>query len=176
MNRWAVQSFEPTKGDYFIFGKDIGGNEFAQLYRYDMASKKITLLTDGKKSQNGGVLWNNKKNLIAYNSTKRNGADRDVYIMNPLDPTSDKKLVENTGGGWSVVDWSPDDSKLLVQEGISVNENRLYIADAQTGVKTRLLPEKNERSTFEGLYFSKDGKGIYLITNRDKRIQPVSLL
>ncbi len=54
-------SFEPTKGDYFIFGKDIGGNEFSQLYRYDLSDKKVTLLTDGKRSQNGGIEWNNKK-------------------------------------------------------------------------------------------------------------------
>jgi dipeptidyl aminopeptidase/acylaminoacyl peptidase len=160
-------SFEPIKGDYFIFGKDIGGNEFSQLYRYDFSNKKVTLLTDGKRSQNAGIEWNNKKNLIAYASTKRNGADRDIYLMDPLNPSSDKKLVENSGGGWGVVDWSPDDSKILLQEGISVNETRLYIADVQTGAKTRLLPEKDERSTFEGLYYSKDGKGIYLITNRE---------
>ncbi|HMT29405.1 MAG TPA: hypothetical protein PKD91_09020, partial [Bacteroidia bacterium] len=26
--------FEPIKGDYFIFSRDAGGNEFGQLYRY----------------------------------------------------------------------------------------------------------------------------------------------
>src|SRR5689334_11546972 len=45
-------TFEPTKGDYFLFLKDIGGNEFSQIYRYDLSNKKITLLTDGKRSQN----------------------------------------------------------------------------------------------------------------------------
>jgi dipeptidyl aminopeptidase/acylaminoacyl peptidase len=60
-----------------------------------------------------------------------------------------------------------DDSKLLLQEGISVNENRLYITDLQSGNKTRLIPGKDERSTFVGIAFSKDGKGVYLLTNKE---------
>src|SRR5437879_1602714 len=160
-------TFEPTKGDYFPFLKDIGGNEFSQIYRYDIADKKISLITDGKKSQNGGIRWSKKGNRIAFGSTKRNGQDRDIYVINPLDPSSEKKVAENTGGGWSVTDWSIDDNKLLVGEGISVNESRLYVVDLQTGTKSRLLPETDERSTFSGVGFSKDGKGIYLTTNKD---------
>ncbi|HEY0744159.1 MAG TPA: prolyl oligopeptidase family serine peptidase [Chryseosolibacter sp.] len=160
-------TFEPTRGDYFLFLKDVGGNEFAQIYRYDIASKKVTLLTDGKRSQNGGIEWSHKGDLIAYGSTKRNGQDRDIYVMNPSDPASDMKVTESSGGGWGVVDWSADDSKLLLQEGISVNESRLYMLDLKTGEKVRLLPEKDERATYTGISFSKDGRGIYLATNKD---------
>lgn len=159
--------FEPVKGSYFLFLKDIGGNEFSQIHRWDIADNQVTLLTDGKRSQNGGIRWNNKGDRIAYSSTKRNGEDRDIYIMDPLDPKTDRMVVENEGGGWGVVDWSPDDTKLLVQEYISVNESRLYLADVSTGNITRLLPETNERSTFIGVGFTRDGNGIYLITNRE---------
>ena len=160
-------SFEPARGEYFLFYKDMGGNEFSQIYRYDLATKAVTLLTDGKRSQNGGVRWNSAGDRIAYGSTKRNGQDRDIYIVNPLDPSSDKKVAENVGGGWGVVDWSKDNAKLLLQEGISVNESRLYLLDVASGNKTRLLPEKDERTSYEGISFSKDGKGIYLVTNKD---------
>lgn len=160
-------SFEPVKGDYLIFSKDKGGDEFSQLYRYDLADKKITLLTDGKRSQNGGVEWSTKGDQIAYTSTRRNGKDRDIYMMAPADPASDKKIIENEGGGWRVSDWSPDDTKMLIMEGISVNETRIYLADASTGIKTRLLPEKDERTNYEALSFSNDGKGIYLVTNKE---------
>jgi dipeptidyl aminopeptidase/acylaminoacyl peptidase len=160
-------SFEPTKGDYFLFYKDIGGNEFSQIYRYDLSTKGVTLLTDGKRSQNGGVRWSNKGDRIAYGSTKRNGQDRDIYVLNPLDPAVDRRIAENSGGGWGVVDWSGDDSKLLLAEGISVNESRLYLLDLTNGNKTRLLPENDERTAFTGISFSRDGKGIYLITTKD---------
>lgn len=159
--------YEPNNGDYFIFSKDMGGNEFAQLYKFDVKTKKVELLTDGKRSQNGGVSYNTKKNLIAYTSTSRNGSDRDFYTMDPNNPSSNKLIGENKGGGWGIVDWSLNDEQLLVQEGLSVNESRLYILDVKTGNKTRLLPEKDERTTYEGLSYSRDGKGIYLLTNKD---------
>ncbi|MFM9840019.1 MAG: S9 family peptidase [Cyclobacteriaceae bacterium] len=160
-------SFEPTKGEYFLFTKDIGGNEFSQIYRYDVGSKKTTLLSDGLRSQNGGMRWSHKGDRIVYGTTKRNGKDRDIYVINPLDRASDKKVIENEGGGWGAVDWSVDDSKLLVGESISVNESRLYLADVSAGTKTRLLPEKDERTNYDGVSFSKDGKVIYIITNKD---------
>ena len=86
----AGATFEPVQGRYFVFGKDVGGNEFAQLYRYDVADGRITLLTDGGRSQNGGAVWSTKGDRLAYGSTRRNGADRDLYVMNPADPKSDK--------------------------------------------------------------------------------------
>ncbi|MBT1702759.1 S9 family peptidase [Chryseosolibacter indicus] len=160
-------TFDPVAGSYFLFLKDIGGNEFSQIYRYDFSNKKITLLTNGKRSQNGGIRWSEKGDRIAYGSTQRNGKDRDIFVMNPLDSASKKLVAQNTGGGWGVVDWSVDDSKLLISEGISVNESRLYMLDLATGNKTRLLPEKDERSSFSGIALTEDGKGLYLITNKD---------
>jgi dipeptidyl aminopeptidase/acylaminoacyl peptidase len=159
--------YEPVKGSYFLFLKDIGGNEFTQIYRYNLSDKKITLLTDGKRSQNGEIIWSNKGERIAYASTERNGQDRDIFVMNPADPSSKKKVAENTGGGWGVADWSPDDNKLLVYNYLSINESKLFIVDLNSGIKSQLLPETDERSTFLPLGFSKDGKGIYLITNRN---------
>lgn len=159
--------YEPVMGDYFLFYKDTGGNEFSQIYRYDISDKAVTLLTDGKRSQNSGIKWNNKKDKIAYISTKRNGKDRDFYIIDPLDLNSEIVVSENNGGGWGIADWSEDDSKLLVREGISVNESRVYLLDINTGIKSRLLPEIDERTTYIGISFSKDGNGIYLITNKD---------
>ena len=41
------------KGDYFTFSKDIGGGEWFQFYRYDLASGAVTLLTDGKSRNTG---------------------------------------------------------------------------------------------------------------------------
>ncbi len=168
-------NFEPINGNYFLYQKDIGGNEFSQIYRYDVATKKSVMLTDGLRSQNGSIKWNNKGNMIAYATTMRNGMDRDIHIMNPLIPTSSRKVAENSGGGWGIVDWSADDSKLLIQERLSVNESRLYMLDINSGNKTRLLPIKDERSTFSGIGFSKDGKGIYIITNTENEFNRLAL-
>ena len=46
----------PSKLDGFVFGKDVGGNEFWQLHWFDMQSRQATLLTDGK-ARNQGPLF-----------------------------------------------------------------------------------------------------------------------
>ena len=47
-DRVAGAHFPPTNGDFFVFSKDIGGGEFFQGYRFDLATGAVTLLTDGK--------------------------------------------------------------------------------------------------------------------------------
>jgi dipeptidyl aminopeptidase/acylaminoacyl peptidase len=159
--------FHPVHGEYFLFLKDMGGNEFSQIYRFDLKTNKSLLLTDGKRSQNGNLHWNSKGDKLLYTSTKRNGQDRDIYVINPLDTASNKLLVQNKGGGWSIRNWSEDDTKILVGEYISVNESRVYLADAQTGNLTRILPATDERTTYQALKFTKDAQGFYLVTNKD---------
>src|SRR6267142_6423326 len=73
--------FHPSGGDYILFAKDIGGGEWYQLYRYDMATGDVTLLTDGK-SRNLAGPWSSSGDQIAYMSTRRTGKDTDLWVMN----------------------------------------------------------------------------------------------
>ena len=171
-------SFEPTKGDYFIFSKGAGGNEFNQNYRYDFATGEITLLTDGK-SRNSEPVWSNRGDRIAYTSTRRNGADTDIYVESPTDPKSDRLLAELKGGGWEPADWSPDDKQLLVLEGISINESYLWLFDTQTGEKKEITPrppEGAEKVSYSPALFSKDGKGIFVTTDRESEFQRLAYI
>jgi dipeptidyl aminopeptidase/acylaminoacyl peptidase len=166
-------SFEPTKGDYFIFTKGVGGNEFNQNYRYDFATGDGTLLTDGK-SRNSGPTWSNKGDRVAYTSTRRNGADTDIYVESPLDPKTDRMLAEVKGGGWDVQDWSPDDKQLLVLEEISINESYLWLFNSETGEKKELTlrpAEGAEKVSYSRAQFAKDGKGIFVATDRESEFQ-----
>jgi Tol biopolymer transport system component len=102
-------SFPEGAAGYFVFGKDVGGNEFNQNFRFDLATGDVTLLTDGT-SRNSGGAWTRRgssPDRLAYTSTRRNGRDTDVYVVDPLDPKSDKLLAQLEGGGWGPLDWSP---------------------------------------------------------------------
>jgi dipeptidyl aminopeptidase/acylaminoacyl peptidase len=165
-DRVADASYQPHNGSYFLFHKDIGGGEWFQIFRYDTASGETTMLTDGK-SRNSDVAWSNRGDRIAYASTRRNNADLDFYVMNPQDKTSDKMIAENQGGGWHARDWSPDDRTLLAENYISVNESYLYLVDAVTGQKTELTPRAAGKVFYSAAGFSRDGKGIYLVTDKD---------
>ena len=76
-------SFEPQQGRYVVFNKDVGGNEFGQLYRYDVADGRITLLTDGK-SRNSGPTWSNKGDRIAYVGPRLDGSGRTEIDTSPV--------------------------------------------------------------------------------------------
>jgi Tol biopolymer transport system component len=115
-------SYEPTRGDYLVFTKDVGGAEFFQKYRYDPATREVTLLTDGK-SRNVGGAWSHAGDRFAYASTRRNGGDLDLWVMQPVEPESNRMVARLEGGGWEATDWSPDDRALLLMQSVSVNES-----------------------------------------------------
>jgi dipeptidyl aminopeptidase/acylaminoacyl peptidase len=159
--------FHPNGGDYIVFAKDVGGGEWYQLYRYDVASGDVTLLTDGKARNLPGP-WSSGGDHLAYMSTRRTGKDTDLWVMNPADPKSDRLLSKLEGGGWGPEDWSPDDSKILLKEEISLNEAYLWLVDTKTGEKTALMPngtKRGEKIAYGDVRFSKDGKGIYVTTD-----------
>ncbi|MFN2499055.1 MAG: prolyl oligopeptidase family serine peptidase [Pyrinomonadaceae bacterium] len=165
--RSGAASYRPKTGDSFVFNRDNGGNEFFQYYRYDFAEGGVTLLTDGK-SRNTGWNWSNAGDRAVYTSTRRNGSDTDLYVINPSDPKTDRILLQLSGGGWGVTDWSPDDRKLLLAEGVSANESYIWLVDVATGEKTLLTPKGNvDKVSYGQARFSKDGRGIYLTTDKD---------
>jgi dipeptidyl aminopeptidase/acylaminoacyl peptidase len=164
-------SYHPKGGNYLLFQKDVGGGEWFQYFRYDVESGESTLLTDGK-SRNTAAHWSSNGDLIAYVSTRRNKQDTDLWVMNPASPKTDHLLTQLSGGGWEPQDWSPDDKKILLMEGISVNETYLWIVDAATGEKTELTPRKTgEQVAYANAHFSKDGKGVYVTTDKDSEFQ-----
>jgi dipeptidyl aminopeptidase/acylaminoacyl peptidase len=168
--------FQPTTGDYMVFQRDIGGGEWYQLYRYDLATGDITLLTDGR-SRNIAGPWSTKGDRMAYTSTRRTGQDTDLWGIDPTDPKSDRLVAQLKGGGWEPQDWSPDDSKILVLEGISVNETYLWLFDAASGEKTELTPRKaDEKIAYSNPRFSKDGKGIYYTADGGSEFQRLMYL
>ncbi len=169
-------SYEPQKGDYFIFNKDTGGDQNYQIYRYDFTTGNVTLLTDGKSKNSPGV-WSKSGNLMAYGSTRRNGNDVDLYLMNPTTPKSDRMLLELEGGGWEVADWSPDDRKILLVENISANESYLWLVDVARGEKSLLTPKNQAEKVFYGDgKFSQDGKGVYVTSDRASEFKRLAFI
>jgi dipeptidyl aminopeptidase/acylaminoacyl peptidase len=175
-DRVAGGSVEPVKGDTFLFSKDIGGGEYYQLYLYDLRDGKIRMLTDGK-SRNTDPEWSRQGDRIAFGSTRRNGEDVDIWVMSPSDPVQERMLLQLQGGGWGPRDWSPDGRRLLVGNEVSASESYLYLADVSSGEKVLLTPEKGADTVlYAGGRFSADGKGIYVISDRDSEYQHLAYL
>jgi dipeptidyl aminopeptidase/acylaminoacyl peptidase len=168
--------FHPNGGDYIVFSKDAAGGEWYQLYRYDVVTGDVTLLTDGK-SRNLLGPWSSSGEQIAYMSTRRTGKDTDLWVMNPADPKTDHLMTQLTGGGWQPEDWSPDDKKILLLEELSINESYLWLVDTKTGEKTELTPrDAKEKVSYSEARFSKDGKGIYVTTDESSEFHRIAFI
>ncbi|HOW68675.1 MAG TPA: S9 family peptidase [Candidatus Paceibacterota bacterium] len=163
-------SFRPGTGDCIVFSQDTGGGEFYQLYRYDVADGKTTLLTDGR-SRNSAPCWSKNGRWLAYSSTRRNGRDTDIYLMDPSDPATDRRLIELTGGGWSVADWSPDDTRLLLREYLSINESHLHLVDVGTGVRELITPHTGSLAAWSQAAFDREGKSLFVTTDLDSPVR-----
>ncbi|HRI54061.1 MAG TPA: prolyl oligopeptidase family serine peptidase [Pseudomonadota bacterium] len=178
-DRVSGATFEPTRGDYFLFSKDVGGGEWFQLFRYDLKSGDITLLTDGK-SRNTGAIFNRRGDRVAYMSTRRNGRDNDLWVMNPLDKASDKQLLQLTGGGWGAEDFAPDAGErgqLVLGEEVSANESYLWLVDLATAEKKLLTPKGlPEKVAYFRARYATDGKGIYVTTDKESEFRRLTYI
>ena len=155
--------FRPKTGEFIVFSQDTGGGEFFQLYRYDLGNAKITLLTDGKSLNTGGS-WAASGRWLAYTSTRRNGKDNDIYVMDPAVPKTDRLALQVSGGGWSVQDWSPDETRLLLLEYISINEGHVHELDLKSGKVELLTVKAKDKFAIGSARYARDGRAVYLTT------------
>ncbi|MFN8901297.1 MAG: alpha/beta fold hydrolase [Lysobacteraceae bacterium] len=151
----AVQA-QPGRGG-FVFGKDEGGSEFWQLYRYDLATREAMRITDGGRSRNEAPLWSHDGTQVAFTSTMRNGRDSDSWIQAS---DSAPRTVLSQGGTWFATDFSRDGRKLLVQRTVSINETYPGELDLATGRLT-MFPVDGGKAAFGPFRYAPDGKGAY---------------
>lgn len=166
----ANGSFQPKTGEFLVFAQDAGGGEFYQFYRFDLTDGRATLLTDGK-SRNSGLRWARSGKQLAYASTRRTGKDTDIYVLDPRDPKSDRLLLERSGGGWRVSDWSEDETKLLLTETISANQSFVHLLDLATREVRPLTPGVAEKMVNEDACFARDGRSIFLLSDLGAEFQ-----
>ncbi len=167
--------FEPTQAQYLVFSKDVGGSEFSQLYRMDMASRDVTLLTDGT-SRNTSARFSRCGTKLIYCSTRRTGADGDLWMMDPLQPETDRLVCELKGGGWFPLDFNADGDHVVVCEYVSVNESYLWLLSVQSGDLRLLTPKTGEQVAYDYAEFAPDGRGLWVTSDRGSEFSHLAYL
>jgi len=153
----------------FVFLKDVGGNENAQLYWYDTGTRAVRMLTDGK-GLHGGAVWSHDGRRVAFHGTGRDGVSYDLFLAEPANNVPPRLIYNGFKKNWSVLDWSPDDTKLLVRNFVSANESHLYVLDIASAALTP-VSEGSEPASVAQALFTAEGRGVYLITNRDSEFE-----
>lgn len=159
------------KGDTLVIQKDKGGDEFYQLYVLEAGRPR--LITDGK-SRNWLGAWSRDGKLVGYVSSRRNGADMDLYVVDPKDPKTDRLVAQVTGGGWNIVDFSADGAKALVLNRMSVNEAMVYELDLASG-KMKALTDPKAKASYVDPKYAQDGS-VWLTSDKGSDFQRLGKL
>jgi len=159
------------KGDKILFTRDAGGSEFAQIFVLDPTTGGATMLTDGE-SRNDAVVWDREGRRIAYQSTARNGASNDIWLMDPEDPETAEIVVASEDGTW----WGPGEfsatgNRLLATNYVSITDSRVHLIDLDSGSVTLLAGGSDETSTNYPVAFDDGNDGYWLITSQGSEFQ-----
>jgi dipeptidyl aminopeptidase/acylaminoacyl peptidase len=153
----------------FTFTKDVGGNEFRQLFWFDLKTGKYEMLSDGGRTQNSNVMWSESGNKFIYLSTRRTGKDYDLYLSDMRNPKQAKAILEK-GGSWSMLDWSVDEKKVLISNNISANKSFLHILDVTTGALEQVNPS-DEDIKYGSARWNKEGSGFFYTSDEGTEFQ-----
>jgi dipeptidyl aminopeptidase/acylaminoacyl peptidase len=153
-------------GSKLIFTRDAGGSEFSQVFLLDPDAGDAQMLTDGE-SRNGAVIWDRQGRRLAYQSTARNGASNDLWIMDPETPGEKNIALESPDGSWwGPAEFSKSGSKVLVSNYVSITDSRVNLLDLDTGDVTLLAGGPESPSVNVPLAFDDENDGFWLITDR----------
>jgi dipeptidyl aminopeptidase/acylaminoacyl peptidase len=153
-------------GAKMVFTMDAGGSEFSQIFLLDpTGSDEAIMLTDGE-SRNGTMVWDRTGEVIAYQSTRRNGASNDVWIMNVNNPEAARIVLESPDGTWwGAADFSPDNRKLLVMNYVGNADSRVHLLDIESGDLRLLAGNPDNPSSNQPVAFDRAGTGFFFISD-----------
>jgi len=167
--------FQP-QGKCLVYNKDVNGNETFQFFLYDIATRESKPITDAK-SRSTEPVWSNAGDRIIYSSSSPDGKGVDLSLINPFEPQSNRRLAQGRGNYLKVYDWSPDDRKAVFCDFASNTVSTLWVIDVASGEKTSLGPKGGTNADYYDVpQFSKDGKGVYVITDHDSQFRRLAYL
>lgn len=151
----------------FLFGKDSGGDEHYQIYHQDLVSGRQRRLTAGH-ARNTAPRWSNSGEYFAFSTTQRNGRDTDIHTYDMS--SGESRPVLEQEGLWYALDWSPDDTRLLVLRYVSAAESYPYILDLDSG-SLELFRTSIDAVSFGSARFSRDGRGVFYTADEDSEFR-----
>ncbi|HEX2252475.1 MAG TPA: prolyl oligopeptidase family serine peptidase [Thermoanaerobaculia bacterium] len=169
--------YRPAASGQIGFRMDEGGAENYQLFLMDTGSGEVTRISDGEHRYEGAT-FSPDGSRIAYVSNRRNGRDFDLYVADPGDPASERRVAE-LSGAWYPTDWSPDGRRLLMLRYVSANQSFLHLVDLASGTLTALTPppaDGGEPVSYSPGKFSADGTAVYTTTDRGSEMHRLARL
>ena len=154
----VTEARAPHSGAGFVFVRQVDG--YPQLFDHT-GPGAARQLTQGNYLH-GSPVWSHDGKRVAFYGTDRTGVNDDIYVVNIPAATRPLLVVAGSTGSWRPLDWSQDDSKLLLLNTVSPQKSALFVADAATGA---LTPVAVPESRITAARFAPDGVGFYMISD-----------
>jgi len=148
------------------------GTAGAALYLQPLNGGEARLLASAA-AHPGTPVWAHDGRRLAFSAMLREEQTIDLYVLDTAGPSEPRLLATGTAASWEVLDWTRADRALLVRHPVGAAGDELLMVDVETGALHRVdVPEvRPARSPAYGhigeARFSPDGRGVYLITDRD---------
>jgi dipeptidyl aminopeptidase/acylaminoacyl peptidase len=162
----VLEARAPQSGAGFVFVRRTAG--YPQLFDY-AGPGTARQITQGNY-QHGSPVWSHDGKRVAFYGTDRTGVNDDIYVVNIPAATRPQLVVAGATGSWLPLDWSQDDSKLLLLNAVSPQKSALYVANVATGA---LTPVAIPDSHILAASFAPDGVGFYLIADAQSDFEQV---
>jgi dipeptidyl aminopeptidase/acylaminoacyl peptidase len=168
-------SYEPQTGDSIVFERSSDGDEAAQIYRLDLATRQVSLVSEANQ-RNDIEGWLHRSSRLLYLSVPldrtaaagtRGEIAQTLVLVDPAHPETRRKLAELPGGGWNVGGVSWDDRTLALTRYISANESQAWLLDLASGTTRQVLPAAGDApATYFADQWKRDGSGFFVISDR----------
>jgi protease II len=181
-------SYEPRDGRFIVFSRSSGGNEADQLYRLDVDTRVITLLTDPAERHEFNVWLHGKSQpnqerpparflsaSVPLDRTAQQGSRASIntrlWLTDPLQPEARRLVADLPGGGWGVSAVSSDDTQLALNHYISANESEIWLMNLASGERRQVLPAANRAAdtptaVYQPEAFQDDGRGLLITSDQ----------
>ena len=157
--RWSPE------GTWLAFNVAPGGGFNEQIYIVRPDGSGLKRLTEGGKENNFLGDWTHDGRFLTFSSNRRNPAATDSYLLNVA--TGEMKMVAENRGTGGINDVSRDGRFAVLSRLINRGDNDLFLVEVATGKEAKLTPHTGP-GTFYGGDFSRDGKVVYLASNKDR--------
>ncbi len=162
-------SARPGGEGAFIFGRDVGGDEFFQAFLFDPETGESLRFTEaGTRNQPGA--WTEDGAQLAWTRQQDGDPDSDILVADPSDPSSRRVVLEGEGAMFAS-DWSPSGDRILVGRYYSITHSDLYVLDVESGELTEINP--GATVAYGDAAFSGDGESVFVVTDEDSNFRRI---
>jgi dipeptidyl aminopeptidase/acylaminoacyl peptidase len=174
---------KPIVLDRFHFKHDVDGylsaTSRSHLYLFDVASRKLDVLTSDKNFDDSGAEWAPDGKQIAYISNHEKDPDQsdkdEIYLIEARGGADPRRLSVGYSASGQKLSWSPDGKLISYLVGYEAkynayNMDRLAVLNVADG-SSRVLTDKFERG-IESPEFTADGSAIDVLVPDDRSQYP----